>query len=265
VNAAIKLLLYLRSAAMLRSFNLLGLPLIPKSLWRRVPFSRNAYNSFLLWIHRLSLPGAKTILDVGANHGDFAQAASTLFPDATVFLFEPLPEMQAHLGKLIEYGQRTWKLVPRALGSQRGEFPLFVDDDDDAIGSFTGFTEEYLKANPRAHPTRAVMCQVQTLDEAAGEQGIESIDMLKIDVEGFEFEVLKGAEQSLQRTRAIIIEVSLVRHASGTAHPLVAMLERLTGAGFQVVEIIPSLCDPATPWKPAEFNVLMRRPESRVQ
>jgi FkbM family methyltransferase len=259
VNAASKLLLYLRSVVALRSPNLAGLPLIPKAISRSLPYSRNAYNSFLLWIHQLGLTCANTILDVGANHGDFARAASTVFPAAAVYLFEPLPDMQAYLTGLIQHGQRTWSLVPCALGSEPGQFPLFIDDDDDAIGSFTGFTEEYLRANPRARPTREIMCQVQILDEVARERGFETIDLLKIDVEGFEFEVLKGAALSLQRTRAVIVEVSLVRRASGTGHPLVAMLDLLTRTGFHVVDIIPSLFDPALPWKPAEFNVLMRR------
>jgi FkbM family methyltransferase len=261
VNAAAKLLLYFRSVVALRSPNLVGLPLIPKGISRSLPFSRNAYNSFLLWIHRLGLTCANTVLDVGANHGDFARAASAVFPAAAVYLIEPLPEMQAYLTGLIQNSHRPWSLVPCALGSEPGKFPLFVDDEDDSIGSFTGFTEEYLKANPRARPTREIMCQVQTLDEFSRERGIESIDLLKIDVEGFEFEVLKGAALSLRHTRAIIVEVSLVRRPSGTGHPLVEMLDLLTDAGFQVVEIIPSLFDPAVPWKPTEFNILMRRPD----
>jgi FkbM family methyltransferase len=259
MNVAAKLLLYLRSVVALRSPNLAGLPLIPKAVSRSLPYSRNAYNSFLLWIHQLDLACAKTIVDVGANHGDFAQAASTVFPAAAVYLFEPLPDMQAYLTGLIQNGQRTWSLVPCALGNEPGQFPLFIDENDDAIGSFTGFTEEYLRANPRARPAREIMCQVQTLDEFSRERGLESIDLLKIDVEGFEFEVIKGAALSLQQTRAIIVEVSLVRRPFGTGHPLVAMLDLLTSAGFYVVEIIPSLFDPIVSWKPLEFNILMRR------
>jgi FkbM family methyltransferase len=254
VNAVAKLLPYFRSAAALRSPNFPGFPLIPKSHARRVPHSRNAYNSFVLWIQRLTLPAAKTVLDVGANHGDFAQAANAIFPDATVLLFEPLPDMQVYIGGLIDSGRRNWTLVPSALGSSPGEFALHIDDHDDSIGSFTGFTEEYLAANPRAKPSRTIMCAVRTLDDEMRERNLGSIDLLKIDVEGFEFDVLKGATVALQRERAIIIEVSLIRRAPGTAHPLVDMLELLTNAGFQVVEIIPSLFDPAVPWKPAEFT-----------
>jgi FkbM family methyltransferase len=261
VNAAEKLLLYLRSVVALRSPNLSGLPLIPKQFSRGLPYSRNAYNTFLLWIRQLGLSSATTVLDVGANHGDFAQAASALFPEAGVLLFEPLPDMQRHLNALIETSQPKWRLMPCALGNEPGRFPLFIDESDDAIGSFTGFTDDYLKANPQARPAREILCEVRTLDDVAREQNIKAIDLLKIDVEGFEFEVLKGASSALQTTRAVIVEVSLIRRAGGTAHPLVEMLDLLTGGGFHVVEIIPSLFDPASPWKPTEFNVLMRRSE----
>lgn len=259
MNSAAKLLLYFRAAITLRSFNFSGLPLIPKAVYPNLPHSRNAYNSFVLWIHRLGLTSAKTILDVGANHGDFAQAANAIFPQSTVNLFEPLPDMQKHLEQLIQSGRSYWRLVPCALGSENGTFPLHVDDADDAIGSFTGFTEEYLKANPRARLSREIMCQVRTLDDVGSERGFDRIDLLKIDVEGFEFEVLKGAALSLQRTRAVIIEVSLIRRSSGSAHPLVEMLDFLSRTGFEVVEVIPSLFDPAVPWKPVEFNLLARR------
>ncbi len=265
MNAAEKLTLYLRSVAALCSPNLPGFPLIPKQLGHGLPFSRNAYNGFILWIRQLGLSSAATVLDVGANHGDFAQAASAVFPSATVLLFEPLPSMQRHLSALIEGGKSRWRLMPNALGSEPGRFPLFVDESDDAIGSFAGFTEEYLHANPGARPTREILCEVRTLDEVAGAEGIERIDLLKIDVEGFEFEVLQGATHSLQRTEAIIVEVSLVRRTSGEVHPLVAMIDLLTRAGFHVVEIFPSLFDPAAPWKPTEFNLLLRRGVSAVR
>jgi len=249
------------SAFALRSLNLAGFPLIPKSLWPAAPYSRHAFNSFLVWIHQLGLKSASTILDVGANHGDFARAASTLFPAARVFLFEPLPDLQTYLARVVARLRLPWTVVPEALGSQRGSFPMFIDESDDAIGSFTGFTDDYLKANPKARPTREITCEVRSLDEVMRERGLNRIDLMKIDVEGFEFEVLKGAASGLRRTRAVVIEVSLVRRQTTNGHPLLEMLGLLSGAGFDVVDVIPSLFAPEAPWKPTEFNVLARRAE----
>ncbi|MFZ1073958.1 MAG: FkbM family methyltransferase [Verrucomicrobiia bacterium] len=258
MNTLGKFTLYLQAAAALRSPHWRGLPLIPKSLCPGVPYSRHACNSFIIWIKQLDLPSAKLIVDVGANHGDFANAASIWFPDAKVVVAEPLPKMQRYLEQIIRARRNKWHLLPCAIGAERGTLPLFVDEGRDDIASLVGFSEEYRRANTQARLAGEMLCEVKTLDETASEMGIDHIDLLKIDVEGFEFEVLKGAGQILQKTDAVIIEVSLVRNA-GTSSPLVEMLDRLVRHGFQIVNVIPSLLDTNEPWKPCEFNILARR------
>lgn len=254
-----KLSLYLRSALRLRSLNVAGLPLLPKSLLPSTPYSRNAYNSFILWIEELALSHADLIVDVGANHGDFSRAADRLFPSARIWLFEPLPDLQQYLTGIIQREKKEWRLFPFALAQKRGSFPLFIDDLDDAIGSLVGFSSDYLAANPAARPSRQITCEVRVLDEVAAENQVDRIDLLKIDVEGAEFEVLDGAAAMLARTRAAIVEVSLVRKSLGTENPLAEMIHRLSAAGFEIVRVLPSLFDPRERWKPQEFNVLARR------
>jgi FkbM family methyltransferase len=258
VEALNRIALYLQAAAALRSPNWTGLPLAPKSLGNGIPFSRSAYNSFIIWIKQLALPSARVAIDVGANHGDFASAATTCFPEANIILVEPLPKMQLWLEHTIRQRRPKWRLLPCALGSKRGRLPLFVDERDDNIGSLTGFSHEYLKINPQARLSKEVLCAVRTLDDVAEEMELSHVDLLKIDVEGFEFEVMKGAGQTLGKTTAVIVEVSLVRRPRASA-ALVEMLDLLTKHGFQIVNVIPSLPDPDEPWRPREFNVLARR------
>jgi FkbM family methyltransferase len=253
-----KMVLYAQAATALQSPHWQGFPLVPKSLYARAPHSRSAYNSFIIWIKRLSLPSARVIVDVGANHGDFANAASTCFPEADVMVVEPLPKMQMCLDKIIRDQHKKWRLIKCALGAERGTLPLFIDEAHDDISSLVGFSPEYLKANPRAQSSEKLVCEVNTLDKIAAETKIDRIDLLKIDVEGFEFEVIKGAAQILGKTCAVIIEVSLVRQ-TGKSSLLVEMLELLTKHGFEVVNVIPSLFDPQETWRPREFNILARR------
>lgn len=253
-----KLFVYLHSVIRLRSPNFAGLPLLPKKWLPSTPYSRNAYNSFLLWILDLDLSDAAFIVDVGANHGDFSRAAHRLFPSARAWLFEPLPRMQKHLRAIIDREQKDWRLFSCALGRQTGSFPLFIDECDDGIGSLIGFSGKYLAANPAARPSRQIDCEVRILDEVAAENKIDRIDLLKIDVEGAEFDVLDGAAMMLARTAAVIVEVSLVR-SSRVENPLAQMIQRLSAAGFDVVKVLPSLFDPADQWKPQEFNILARR------
>jgi len=253
-----KLSSYARAAAVQGGLNLRGLPGIPKSLSLDAPSNRESFNQFVLWIHRLQLPRVNQIVDVGANHGDFSLAAGALHPQARVLLVEPLPTLKAELERRCARRGGTWRLEPSALGSQSGSATLHVDPQHDAIGSLVGFNEEYLKANPEARAGRTFICQVRTLDELCLEQGIETIDLLKIDVEGFEFETLRGGARMLRATTALIIEVSLVRRGDG-AEALPKMLEVLASAGLRLVELYPSLYSDETPWLPVEFNLLARR------
>ena len=133
-----------------------------------------------------------------------------------------------------------------------------MDERDDNIGSLAGFSQEYLRTNPQAHLSKEVLCDVRTLDDVTVEMGLSHIDLLKVDVEGFEFEVMKGAGQTLEETTAVIVEVSLVRRPKASA-ALVEMLDLLTKHGFQIVNVIPSLHDPHEQWRPREFNILARR------
>jgi hypothetical protein len=124
-----------------------------------------------------------------------------------------------------------------------------------------GFGPEYQQIDPRAR-IEQMPCRVRPLDAVVAEEGISVIDLLKIDVEGFEFEVLKGATNTLALTRAIIVEVSLIRGFADIEDPLAAMLDLLASRGFQAVKVIPSLFERSRSSKAVEFNILARKPET---
>ena len=255
-----KLVLYARAASTLRSLNITGLPLLPKKLFPNAPYNRAAYNTFVLWIKELGLSKVGRVFDVGANHGDFSRAASAFFPLGHVWLFEPLPALWPKLERQAARRADRWSVQPFALGAAAGRLPLQVSTGDDSIGSFVGFDENYLSANPSAAVAESIDSRIETLDEFCARENIDTIDLLKIDVEGFEFDVLAGARRMLARTRALIIEVSLIRQARGQSEPLLQMLELLVRMGFHVVDLIPSFfARGEEPWKPIEYNLLARR------
>jgi FkbM family methyltransferase len=261
LNTLSKIEKFIRAAISVRSVHLRGLPLIPKRLWPGAPTNRTVYNEFILWIKALGLPSADWIIDVGANHGDFAQAASTVFPAAKVLLIEPLPQLQAELQDRCKSHPARWFLESVAAGSSPGHGQLQIDANDDTISSLAGFSEGYRNANPFAVSAGTVSCVVKPLDEVLAEKNIKSVDLVKIDVEGFEFEVLKGLEKSIQFIRSIIVEVSLIRLRGNNENPLASMISYLTDKGFAVVSIHASLYEAEIDWRPVEFNLLMRRPD----
>jgi FkbM family methyltransferase len=259
VSRISKVTTFLRAAVALRSAHLRGLPLIPKRWWASLPHNRTAYNEFILWIKSLSLSSTEWVVDVGANHGDFAQAASTVFPDAKVLLIEPLPTLQKELQRRCLDHQLRWFLEPCAVGAHVGRGDLVIDSKDDAIGSLAGFSDEYRRIAPSLAAARAVTCDIKPLDQILEERRIEHVDLIKIDVEGFEFEVLEGFRKHLTLTRAIIVEVSLVRRVTSGSDSLATMTNRLRESGFDIVAAIPSVYSLDETPRPVEFNILARR------
>ena len=263
-NKSPKLGLYFRAARAMRSINWRGLPLIPRWLIPGLPHRPAAYNEFLLWIRKsFQLRDASIIFDVGANHGDFAQAASACFPKATVFLFEPLPDLRPVLESHVARHAGRWHFNPIALGAAEGHLGLHIDPANDEIASLAAFSESYRQLTG-FRDTTVVEVPTDTLDNFCRREGIRKIDLLKIDVEGFEFAVLDGASEMLSNTTAIIIETSLIRTGDGNPAPLMDMISRLTRHGFYVVALHPMLFarDDHEQWRPVEYNILARRRDS---
>jgi FkbM family methyltransferase len=257
-----KLTHYARSVAILRSLNVAGLPGIPKGLSAGLPWNRAAYNEFIGWIARLGLNQAKVVVDAGANHGDFAQAASALFPGVRVLLCEPVPSLVKVIeSKAAASTQLRWEVEPSALGASEARATLSCSASHDAIASIVGFSEEYLENCPAVEKGEMIDCDVKPLDQVLEERGITAVDLLKIDVEGYEFELLKGAKQALANTRSVVVEVSRLRRPDDIEDPLTRMLELLWEAGLEAVDVIPSLYALKEPWRALEFNILARRPE----
>jgi FkbM family methyltransferase len=259
-----KVSLYLRAARETKSINWHGLPLIPKRLSAALPHNRAAYNEFILWVRQsIQLREAEIVFDVGANHGDFAQAASFCFPRARVFLFEPLPVLRPVLELQTARNAGRWSFHPMALGASEGHLPLYVDPANDTIGSLAGFSESYNKmhSQPADRSSTAIIdVPIESLDNFCHRERIRHIDLIKIDVEGFEFAVLDGAAEMLSKTTAAIIEISLIRTARGRPEPLLEMVSRLTQYGFYIVGLFPSFApDASERGRPQEYNILARR------
>jgi FkbM family methyltransferase len=134
-------------------------------------------------------------VDIGANVGTYTVLASGHIGSKT-FSFEPVPQTFSHLVKNISVNQVQSKVTPfnAALGSEKG-----------SIKFTTGFdTMNHVATTERD----TISVPVETLDDVLNNQGVPIL--LKIDVEGFETEVIKGASKTLQQRelKAIIIELN---------------------------------------------------------
>lgn len=139
-----------------------------------------------------------TVFDVGANGGDYARCATDLLGERVrAYLFEPQSSSMAGLSKRFASDPRI-VLRKVALGSELGTGQLFAESD----GSVTA------TLYPTAGSSVCETIEITTLDLACRELSVDSIDLLKIDTEGHEVEVLRGASQMLteKRIRAVQFE-----------------------------------------------------------
>ncbi len=139
-----------------------------------------------------------TIFDVGGNFGQTALRFASAFPPAKVFTFEPVPSSFERLLSAIA-DHKNIQGHNLAFGDQPGTARLNLTS---SAGTNT------LVAT--AATIDSIDVRVDTLDAFAAAQGIGTIDLLKIDVEGFELQVLKGATDLLTRGHIRFIFVECV-------------------------------------------------------
>jgi FkbM family methyltransferase len=154
------------------------------------------YNSFeepeMRFVKRLLRPGM-TVLDVGAHHGLYALLASKLVGErGQVLAFEPSPRESRRLARHIRVNRcRNVLLETCALAEENGESELFVVD---------GFRDWGNSLRPPAvgEATRSVTVPVRRLDEVLAERRVEQVDFVKLDAEGAELAILRGAGKLLR-------------------------------------------------------------------
>jgi FkbM family methyltransferase len=132
-----------------------------------------------------------TFVDVGANVGYYTlMAASLVGQDGLVIAFEPSPYAFGRLQETIDSNSISQvRAICAGLAEQAGEIDLFVPIQS---GNYT----------PTMVPNgggRAVRVPIETLDDYLRRNAIETVDLMKIDVEGFEPNILMGAKSYLER------------------------------------------------------------------
>lgn len=137
--------------------------------------------------------GAKIIFDVGANEGGYVASVSEVLPEAQIFAFEPHPRTFERLNE--RHGAGRSKLFNLAVSDTAGTLELFdlADASGSQLASLSADALETLK-----RPVNAWSVQATTLDQFCEENRVHRIDLLKIDTEGFELAILRGARRMLE-------------------------------------------------------------------
>lgn len=150
------------------------------------------------------------IFDVGANKGQSIRFFKEIFKAATIYSFEPNSALYTSLLSL--YGNRSdIRLYPYALGEGSGVMDLIVYANNELSSlkriernTVNPFSDEPIKQEEKI--------AIESIDDFVATNGIKKIDLLKIDTQGYELEVLKGAANSLKSgmIRNLYIELNFI-------------------------------------------------------
>jgi FkbM family methyltransferase len=153
------------------------------------------------------------ILDVGANLGQTSLKLADMFPGARIWAFEPNPSTLEKLRAAV-LNQPAITPVGLALGATKTTAQLQITGS-----SVNASLLPYEKPSGNDTVTGEARVEVITLDDFAEKNDIETIDLLKVDAQGYDLEVLRGAEGLLRagRIRALVVEVNFVQMYSGQA------------------------------------------------
>ncbi len=173
------------------------------------------------------------VLDVGASTGEYAAFLLEEGFSGRVISFEPIEAVHRELCRRAERYPR-WTVAPRcALGAEAGEAVLHVTRNL-ASTSLLEMEARHTAAAPQATPMREERVPVRRLDEVAPKLVGEAKRLfLKIDVQGFEPQVLDGATGLFRRIRGLQVEMSLVELYRGQVLFL-EMLQRILKLGYEL-------------------------------
>lgn len=171
-----------------------------------------------------------SIVDVGANIGQFSLFASHCWPNATIHAFEPIPD-QAERFVAVHEGRAT--LHKCALGEGAASLPIHVASRKDSSSLLP--LGQRQKEMFDMDEVGQLEVPVRRLDAVLRSEDLPKPSLLKIDVQGFEYEVLRGAGELVGHFSHIYVEVSFVELYDG--QKLYPQINRLLAEmGFELVQ-----------------------------
>jgi FkbM family methyltransferase len=167
----------------------------------------------------------KAAIDVGAYSGEWTLALRQLFPETRVLMVEPQAAQKDRL-QALTYVHEGVEFAPVLLG------PAVTS----GVTFYQAETGSSVLRDPGNTAAQSTAMPMTTLDVVTAGTHFERPDFLKLDVQGYELEVLKGAERLLESVEVVMMEVNLIAVYEGA--PLVhEVVSYMAARGFRVYDI----------------------------
>jgi FkbM family methyltransferase len=187
--------------------------------------------------------GIDLVVDVGANRGQFGLEIRAAGYAGRIVSIEPLPAPFRDLARLARRDGR-WTVLNSAVGSHAGTASIHVAANGGASSSFLPMLELHARSAPEAMYVGDERVELVALDDLVlGQIEDTAVLFTKMDVQGYELQVLAGAEATLRRSALVQLEMSLLPLYE-TAPSYRDVLDAMGTRGFRLVGIEPGFASP---------------------
>ncbi|HLS31222.1 MAG TPA: FkbM family methyltransferase [Flavobacteriaceae bacterium] len=183
-------------------------------------------NNFWQILKRLDYT-PRVIVDIGAHKGSWTRIAMLHYPKSQYILIEPQQELKEFFRDLTNQENVTY--LPIGIGSKNEEMD-FTHHDFDHSSSFI-YSEEEAKKQGFSQ----VKIPVRSLSNLVAEKEIPIPDIVKIDAEGIDLDVLKGAENLFGKVEVILVEVAVLNNIYPNS--ALKVLQYMDKNGYEIFDI----------------------------
>lgn len=210
-----------------------------KELYRYLP-------DLLEEIQKMVLKREPIIFDVGANLGESIESFRSVFPNASIFSFEPNPTSYLNLVSRYELGESKNQIFNIGLSSKPGcaLLNIALNSGHSSIHDFVQDSEwlnlksKLLNTSPNQYVRESKNIELSTVDLVISDLQLDHVDILKIDVQGHEEEVLKGAMYSLKNQAISLVQVEVIHSKLYAKTISIGEIERwLTPYGYKLIAV----------------------------
>lgn len=187
-----------------------------------------------------------TLADIGANIGEVTLCAAKRAATGKVLSFEPSPAIFAQLSRNVALNRFSHvELFNIGLYDREDILPFYVEEENlfgmanEGLGTVFGVTKDKQES----------VVRLRRLDDIAREVGLQRLDVLKVDVEGAEWMVLRGAEQCIRRFRPVIVAESSAGNFEKAGYAPKDLYNYLESLGYEIRNLddrsthLPAECD----------------------